>query len=360
MSEIGKEEVSFERMIERTLLKYRRLFPDNPVYYRGAEVVNYRTHKLGEVQSMSMNELTLEHSDGSKSVVPIDDVFPSEKYWGLATAVTMACISYKNKDTPAVLVSEGTFLLPCPVIFEKYANILAIPDRDRLRGVSKERYYEHFRKFLVKISWDDMTPKQINNLSDNDIDLLIYGKTSKDEVTDREITLPPEITLEKVIARIQEVYTIKPCAACTVPKTCDCRMRIVQQITGDKASSYKVAQHTFRHSAELMSFLLKGIFRGRPRIRLIDYDVWLQERLDANYDPRWVEVTLRAIQLYESWAGKGVSDEVRTTLKETASLMGIDGFSESEEEIEIDEIVAEDVEETEPDEMDMEEEIIQE
>lgn len=327
-----EKEVTFERMVERTLSKYRRLFPQTPVFYRGAEVVNYRTHESGMVKSISMETLQIDHSDGRQSTVPIGDVFPAEIYWEIATAVTLAGISYKGKDTPAVLVSEGTFILPCPEIFKSFKNILAIPDRARLRGVSQERYYEHFRKFLIKISWNDMLPKDIHALMDEDIDILVHGEMSEDEATGREIRLSPAITLDAVIERILDVYDIAPCDICTIPKTCDCRMRLVQQVKGDKASSYRVAQHTIRGAAELMSFLLKGIFRGRPRIRFIDYDVWLKERLAVNYDPRWVDVTRRAIQLYESWAEKSVSSDVMTTLQDVADTIGMDAVDELETE----------------------------
>lgn len=325
-----EKEVSFEGMVERTLLKYRRLFPKPPLFYRGAEVVNYRTHETGMVDSMSMDTLTIVHSDGRQTTVPVGDVFSAETYWGIATSVTLAAISYKGKETPAVLVSEGTFILPCPKIFEDFKNILAIPDRSRLRGISQERYYEHFRKFLRKISWNDMVPEDIDALTDEDVDVMVYGVKSEDEVTGREITLPPAITLDGVIERILDVYKITPCDTCTMPNTCDCRMRLVQQVKGDKASSYRVAQHTIRGAAELMSFLLKGIFRGRPRIRFIDYDVWLKERLADNYDPKWIEVTRRAIQIYEDWAGKPVSAEVTATLDDTANMIGMDNVEELE------------------------------
>lgn len=310
-----EKELSFERMMTKCIMKYRRLFPEIPILWRSAKVVNIQNHERGAVLTFTLNDVEIVHSDNRKSRVRLDDLMEEKVYDQLMGTLTLACIFYKGNETPAILVSEGTYLLACREIFEKYLSMLVIPRKEKLKGTSRERYYEHFREFLSRISWADKTPDEIQKISDAEIDDLVVSQ---------------DFTLDKVRERILDIYKIEPCETCTVPLTCDCRQRIVQLVRGDDASSYHAAQNVFREQAKLMSFLLKGVFRGKPRVRWVDYDTWLQERLDQDFDPKWVKILSNSIREYESWSHYTVDAEVIQTLQEAVKKLGFTSLEDLE------------------------------
>jgi hypothetical protein len=323
-----KTEVSFDKMIQRRLIKYRRLFPESPIFYKGLEAVNTKTHERGIVDSLTLNDVSLKHKDKSISSVRFNNIMLASTYDKIISALVLCSIFYKGKETPAALISEATYLLPCSKIFEEFSNILEIPNRENLKGIEKDRYFTHLRKFLKRISWEDKTPDEIDSMSELDLNKLVSPYYYDEDGNEMENI--PVLTLSVAQDRILEVYKITPCESCTMPLTCDCSMRIVQQVRGEKAASYKIAQHTIRENSELMSFLLKGVFRGKPRVRWEDYDKFLQDRINQDYDPKWVKVVLTAVRTYEAWSGRKVSSEVTTTIYNALKQLGYSSVDELE------------------------------
>jgi len=212
------------------------------------------------------------------------------------------------------LLSSATLVLPCEKLKE-YPQMFCKPEKTLLRGRNKERFYDHMRRALVHLSWNGLTPEEIDQMSEDELD---------------EVYNSEEFTLENVMDRLLDVYKIEPCEFCTVPTTCDCRMRIVQQVRGDNAASYKTAQHAMREFSEPMAFWLKGIFRGRPRVRFMDYDEFIEDSLTKDFTPNGVVKILNAIRRYEDWSGQTVSDEVTTTIQAAMKRLGYSSLDELE------------------------------
>jgi len=310
----GKE-LTLERADQTVRMKYQRLFNEKELYYRGMEAYNIRTNKRVTVSAILLNGVEVVDSEGIKTQVKTTDLFPLEIYNIIDGNLVIAQIFYKGKGTPAVLVSEATLGLACRRLIEDYPHMFCKPDRDLLRGKNRERFYDHLRRSLIHLAWNDMSLSEINSMSEDDLSTLYAGEN---------------FTIEAVLERLLETYKVEPCETCTVPITCDCRMRIVQQVRGDNAASYKAAQHAMREYSEPIAFWLKGIFRGRPRVRWMDYDVYLQESLDKDFSPKGVKKLLKSIRVYEQWSGRSIGEEVMTTIQEAVKKLGYTSLDELE------------------------------
>jgi hypothetical protein len=280
------------------------------------EVVNVKNFDRGIVEQILPldNSAVLKISSGTVQY-PTRNLITADIFDMVDQNLTLAQIFYKGKGTPAVMLSSATLVLPCERLIKEYPQMFCKPEKEFLRGRNKERFYDHMRRALVHLSWNGMTPEQI------------YEKTEEelDEIYDSE-----GFTLENVMNKLLNVYQIEPCEECTVPNTCDCRMRIVQQVRGDRAASYKTAQHTMREFSEPMAFWLKGVFRGRPRVRFIDYDAFIEDSLTKDFKPEGVLKILKAIRRYEDWSGQTVSEEVKTTIQAAMTRLGYSNLDELE------------------------------
>jgi hypothetical protein len=296
-------------------MKRLRLFPEKPIFYQGMEVVNVKNFDRGTVEQILPldNSAVLKVSSGTIQY-PIRNLIAASDFDMVDQNLTLAQIFYKGKGKPAVMLSSATLVIPCEKLIE-YKQMFCKPEKALLRGRNKERFYDHMRRALVHLSWNGMTPENIEQMTEDDLE-AVY--TSED------------FTFEKVMEKLLDVYKIEPCEICTLPITCDCRMRIVQQVKGDKAASYKTAQHAMREFSEPMAFWLKGLFRGRPRVRFMDYDVFIEESLTKDFKPDVVLKIINAIRRYEDWSGQTVSEEVTTTIQEAMKRLGYSNLDELE------------------------------
>jgi hypothetical protein len=279
------------------------------------EVVNVKNFDRGTVEQILPldNSAVLKVSSGTIQY-PIRNLIAASDFDMVDQNLTLAQIFYKGKGKPAVMLSSATLVIPCEKLIE-YKQMFCKPEKALLRGRNKERFYDHMRRALVHLSWNGMTPENIEQMTEDDLE-AVY--TSED------------FTFEKVMEKLLDVYKIEPCEICTLPITCDCRMRIVQQVKGDKAASYKTAQHAMREFSEPMAFWLKGLFRGRPRVRFMDYDVFIEESLTKDFKPDVVLKIINAIRRYEDWSGQTVSEEVTTTIQEAMKRLGYSNLDELE------------------------------
>lgn len=316
MSENGKDkELTYEQVLRDVLMKRLRLFQEKPIFYQTMEVVNVKNFDRGVVEQL----LPLENAAVIKTKTgnvqyPVRNLITAEEFDMVDENLTLVEIFYKGKGTPAVLLTSASLVLPCEKLME-YEQMFCKPERTLLRGRNKERFFEHMRRALVHLSWNGLTPDQIGEMSEEDLQEIYYAE---------------DFTLEAVLEKLLSVYKVTPCERCTVPITSDCRMRIVQQVRGDSAASYNIAQRAMRELSEPMAFWLKGIFRGRPRVRFIDYDEFIEESMTKDFSPNGVMKILNAIRRYEDWSGRTVSEEVRTTILAAIKRLGYSSLDELE------------------------------
>ena len=316
MSENGKDkELTYEQVLRDVLMKRLRLFPEKPIFYQGMEVVNTKNFDRGVVEQLLPleNAVVMKTKTGNVQY-PVRNLMIAEEFDMVDETLTLVEIFYKGKGTPAVLLSSASLVLPCEKLME-FEQMFCKPERALLRGRNKERFFEHMRRALIHLSWNGLTPEQIEEMSEEELNTVYNSE---------------DFTLEAVLEKLLNVYKVTPCERCTVPITCDCRMRIVQHVKGDNASSYNVAQRAMLELSEPMAFWLKGIFRGRPRVRFIDYDEFIEQSLTQDFTPKGVMKVLNAIRRYEDWSGRTVSEEVRTTILAAIKRLGYSSLDELE------------------------------